>query len=88
VAVGASAGMGVVDGFCCRGDVLSVDGDAGVAVEAGVHVGWSEFRQLMPLLTGRDVSLIGRGGCVAACVEKRHLIYRPSKSVHQCDLCM
>ena len=64
-----SAGMGVVDGFCCLGDVLSVDGDAGVAVEAGVHVGWSEFRQLVPLLTGRDVSLIGRGAAWQLCAR-------------------
>jgi len=32
-----------------RGDMLSVDGDADAAAEAGVHKGWNEFRQLVSL---------------------------------------
>ena len=41
--------------------MLGVDGDADAAVEAGVRVGWNKFRQLVPLLTNRDISLIRRG---------------------------
>ena len=59
--VGASAKLELVDGFCCLGGVLSVDGDAGAAVEARVGVGWNGFRQLVPLLTGKNVSLVVRG---------------------------
>ena len=36
VDVGASAGLELVDGFCCLGGMLSVDGDADAAVEARV----------------------------------------------------
>jgi len=46
VDVGASAGLEVVGGFCCLGGItgmLSVVGDAGAAVEAGVRVGWNGF---------------------------------------------
>ena len=68
VDAGAGAGLEVVDGFCYLGGVLSVDGDAGAAVGAGVRVGWSGFRQLVPLLTGGDISLTGRGGLCGSCV--------------------
>ena len=40
------------------GDMLSVDGDADAAVEARIRIGWNKFRQLVPLLTNKDVSLI------------------------------
>ena len=43
------------------GDMLSVDGDADAAVEARIRIGWNKFRQLVPLLTNKDVSLIMRG---------------------------
>jgi len=43
--------------FCYLGDMLNVDGDADAAVEAGVCKGWNAFRQLVPLLTNKDVSL-------------------------------
>jgi len=38
-----------------------VDGDADAAVEARIRIGWNKFRQLVPLLTNKDVSLIMRG---------------------------
>jgi len=41
--------------------MLSVDGDADAAVEARIQIGWNKFRQLVPLLTNRDISLIRRG---------------------------
>ena len=36
VDIGASANLAVVDKFCYLGDMLSVDGDAGAAVEARI----------------------------------------------------
>jgi len=39
----------------------SVDGDVNAAVEAGIRVGWNKFRQLVPFLTNKDISLIRRG---------------------------
>ena len=46
-----------------------------IAVEARIRIGWNKFRQLVPLLTNKDVSLIMRGMlytctefvCEAAC---------------------
>jgi len=61
VDIGASANLVVVNKFCYLGDMLSVDGDADAAVEARVRIGWNKFRQLVPLLTNRDISLIRRG---------------------------
>jgi len=47
-----------VDKFYYLGDMLSVDGDADAAMEARIRIGWKKFRQLVPLLTNTDVSLI------------------------------
>ena len=52
----------------CLGDMLSVDGDADAAVEARIGIGWNKFRQLVPLLTNKDVSLIMRGRLYSSCV--------------------
>ena len=46
------------------GDMLSVDGDADAAVEAKIRIRWNKFRQLVALLTNRDISLIRIGSCV------------------------
>jgi len=69
VDIGASANLEVVDKFYYLGDMLSVDGDADAAVEARIRIGWNTFRQLVLLLTNRDISLIRRGGCIAAVCE-------------------
>ena len=57
VDIGASAKLELVDKFSYLGDmhVLSVDGDADAAVEARIRIGWNKFRQLVPLLTNKDV---------------------------------
>ena len=58
-----------MDKFCFLGDMLSVDGDADAAVEARIRIGWNKFRQLVPLLTNKDVSLIMRGRLYSSCVR-------------------
>jgi len=68
VDIGASANLEVVDKFCYLGDMLSVDGDADAAVEARFRIGCNKFRQLVPLLTNRDISLIRRGRLYCTCV--------------------
>jgi len=65
--------MEVVDKFCYLGDMLSVDGDADAAVEAGIRIGWNKFRQLVSLLTNRDISLIRRGRLYSSCVRSSML---------------
>jgi len=54
VDIGVSANVELADMFCYLGDMLSVDGDDGAAVEARVRIGWNKFRQLVPLLTNKD----------------------------------
>ena len=55
--------------FCYQGNMISVDGDADAAVEARIRISLNKFRQLVPLLTNNDVSLImtGRLYTVAVC---------------------
>ena len=58
-----------MDKFCYLGDMLSVVGDADAAVEARIRIGWNKFRQLVPLLANKDVSLIMRGRLYSSCVR-------------------
>ena len=62
-----------MDKFCYLGDMLSVDGDADAAVEARIQIDWNKFRQLVPLLTNKDVSLIMRGRLYSSCVQNSML---------------
>jgi len=73
VDIGASANLEVVDKFCYLGDMLSVDGDVDAAVEARIQIGWNKFRQLVPLLTNRDISLIRRQRLYSSCVQSSML---------------
>jgi len=73
VDIGASANLEVVENFCYLGDMLSVDGDADTSVEARIRIGWNKFRQLVPLLTNRDISLIRRGRLYSSCVQSSML---------------
>jgi len=73
VDIGASANLEVVDKFCYLGDMLSVDADTDTAVEARIRIGWNKFRQLVPLLTNMDISLIRRGRLYNSCVRSSML---------------
>jgi len=73
VDIGASAKLELVDKFCYLGDMVSVDGDADAAVEARIRIGRNKFRQLVPLLTNKDVSLIVRGRLHSSCVRSSML---------------
>jgi len=73
VDIGASANLEVLDKFCYLGDMLSVDGDADAAVDARIRIGWNKFKQLVPLLTNRDISLIRRGRLYGSCVRSSML---------------
>ena len=69
VDIGVSANLELVDKFCYLGDMLSVDGDANAAVEIRIGIGCNKFKQLVPLLTNKDVSLIVRGRLYSSCVR-------------------
>ena len=51
----------LVDKFCYLDEMLSVDGDADAAMETRLQIRWDKFRQLVQLLTNKDVSLIVGG---------------------------
>jgi len=52
---------------------LSVDRDADAAVETRIRIGWNKFRQLVPLLTNKDISLIVKGRLYSSCVRSSML---------------
>ena len=62
-----------MDKLCYLGDMLSVDGDADAVVETRIRIGWNKFRQLVLLLTNKDVSLILRGRLYSSCVRSSML---------------
>ena len=63
VDISVNANLELVDKFCYLGDMpnVQVDGDANAPVETIIRIGWNKFRQLVPLLTNKDISLIVRG---------------------------
>jgi len=73
VDIGASGNLEVVDKLCYLGDMYSVDGDTDAALEARIRIGWNNFRQLVPLLTNRDISLIRRGRLYSSYVRSSML---------------
>jgi len=73
VDIGASANLEVVDKFCYLSDMLSVDRDADAAVKARIRIGWNKFRQLVPLLTNSDISLIRRERFYSICARSSML---------------
>jgi len=65
---GVNANLELMDKFCYLGDMWSVDRDADAAVETRIRMGWNKFRQLVPLLTNKDISLTVRGRLYRICV--------------------
>ena len=63
----------LMDKFCYLRDMLSVDGDADAAVETRIQIGWNEFRQLVTLLTNKDISLTVRERLYSSCVQSSML---------------
>jgi len=55
VDIGVNANLELVDKSCYLGDMLSVNGDADAAVENKIQIGRNKFRQLVPLLTNKDI---------------------------------
>jgi len=71
----------VMKTFVCRACVYPVIGTVCTSVDIGVNAnlelvdtetrirtGWNKFRQLVPLLTNKDISLIVRGRLYSSCV--------------------
>jgi len=71
--IGVNANLELVDKFCYFVDRLSVDRDADAAVETRIQIGWNKVRQLVQLLTNKDISLIVRGRLDRGCVRSSML---------------
>jgi len=67
--IGVNANLELVDKFCYLGDMLNVDEDADAAVENRKRIGWNKLRQLVPLLTNKDISLKVRERLYSGCVR-------------------
>ena len=64
-----NANLELVDKFCYLGDMLSVDRDAYAAVETRIRTEWNIFRQLVTLLTNKNISLTVRWRLYSSCVR-------------------
>ena len=51
----------VVDSFCYLGDTIGAGGGCDLSVVKRVRCAWGKFRELLPLLTSRGLSLTTRG---------------------------
>ena len=56
------------DKFCYLGDMYSASGGAEESCIARIRCGWKKFRELLPLLTFRVLSLRTKGRVFDACV--------------------
>jgi len=73
VDIGVNANLELVEKFYYLGDMLNVDRDADAAVENRIRIGWNKFRQLVPLLINKDISLKARGRLYSSCVQSSML---------------
>ena len=58
-----------VDKFCYLGDMLDADGGCDSAVTTRVRSAWKNFREYLPILTGKGFSLKLKGKVYATCVR-------------------
>ena len=73
VDIGVNANLELVDKFCYLGDMLSVDRDNDADMKTRIRIGCNKLRQLAPLLTNKDISLIVRGRLYSSCVRSSML---------------
>ena len=75
----AGSNLEVVDKFCYLGDMLDAGGAAESSTVTRVRSGWKKFRELLPLLTTKAISLKvkggGGGGLYAACRMQNVMLY-------------
>ena len=60
----AGSNLEVVDKFCYLGDMLDAGGGAESSTVTRVRSGWEKFRELLPLLTTKAISLKVKGSCM------------------------
>ena len=63
--------------FKYLGEVIGESGDCVDATSARIATAWKSFRQLLPIITNRGISLTNLGNIFSSCIRKS-LLY-PSK---------
>ena len=63
----------VVPEFCYLGDMLSTGGRCELTSIARCKCAWANFRQLLPLLANRHLSLLTRGRVYSTCIRRAML---------------
>ena len=66
----AGSNLEVVDKFCYLGDMLDAGGRAESSTVTRVRSRWEKFRELLPLLTTKAISLKVKGELYASCVRR------------------
>ena len=61
--------LDVVDNFCYLGDTICAGGGCDRAIVTRIRCAWGKFRELLPLLTSKSISLPRRGFLFSACVR-------------------
>ena len=60
----------VVSEFCYLGDMLSAGGRCEFASRARCKCAWAKFRQLLPLIASRHLSILTRGRVYSICIRR------------------
>lgn len=63
----------MVDSFCYLGDTLSAGGGCELGSIARIRVAWGKFRQLLPILTSRSISIAKRSEIYSSCIRSTML---------------
>ena len=61
--------LAVVDSFCYLGDRISSAGGCSESIAGRIRIGWAKFRELLPLLASKGLSLRVKGRLYDACVR-------------------
>ena len=81
-----SSQYGVVQQFCYLGDMISAGGGAEASSITRTRCAWKTFRELLPILTARSISLRRRGSFYQACVRSVMLYGSETWPVKEDDL--
>ncbi|XP_057298413.1 uncharacterized protein LOC130629284 [Hydractinia symbiolongicarpus] len=81
-----SGSLEIVENFCYLGDMLGSEGGIGRSVTCRIGSAWKKFRELLPLLTSRVLSIEVKGRLYEACVRSVMLYGSETWAVKQEDL--
>ncbi|XP_057314191.1 uncharacterized protein LOC130655450 [Hydractinia symbiolongicarpus] len=81
-----SGSLEIVKNFCYLGDMLGSEGGVGRSVTCRIGSAWKKFRELLPLLPSRVLSIEVKGRLYEACVRSVMLYGSETWAVKQEDL--